>query len=111
MQMLVCLENDCRTYREVIAAGIQIYSDAKVWVNGQQVAFIHEVRRRDVLRGSRYCSCSNEFPVAEYFIERTFSWLSKNRRTSRDYERLCASAEAFIYVAMSRLMVRRLARS
>jgi hypothetical protein len=72
MQMLVCLENDCRTYREVIAAGIQIYSDAKVWVNGQQVAFIHEVRRRDVLRGSRYCNCSNEFPVAEYFMNVPF---------------------------------------
>jgi hypothetical protein len=31
--------------------------------------------------------------------------LSQNRRTSRDYERLCATGEAFIYVAMSRLMV------
>jgi hypothetical protein len=28
----------------------------------------------------------------------------------RDYERLCASAEAFVYAAMIRLMVRRLAR-
>jgi putative transposase len=46
-----------------------------------------------------------------WVVERTFSWLSQNRRTSRDYERLCASGEAFIYVAMSRLMVRRLARS
>jgi putative transposase len=46
-----------------------------------------------------------------WVVERTFSWLSQKRRTSRDYERLCASGEAFIYVAMSRLMVRRLARS
>jgi putative transposase len=46
-----------------------------------------------------------------WVVERTFSWLSQNRRTSRDYERLCATGEAFIYVAMSRLMVRRLARS
>jgi hypothetical protein len=30
---------------------------------------------------------------------------------SKDYERLPESAEAFVYVAMSRLMVRRLARS
>ena len=37
-----------------------------------------------------------------------FSGLSQNRRTSRDYERLCATGEAFIYVAMSRSMVRRL---
>jgi hypothetical protein len=29
----------------------------------------------------------------------------------RDYERLCASAEAFIYAAMIRLMVRRLVRA
>jgi putative transposase len=36
-----------------------------------------------------------------WVVERTFSWLSQNRRTSRDYERLCASGEAFIYVAMS----------
>jgi putative transposase len=43
--------------------------------------------------------------------ERTISWLSQNRRMSRDYERSCATGEAFIYVAMSRLMVRRLARS
>ncbi len=47
-----------------------------------------------------------------WVVERTFSWLFQNRRTSRDYERLCAaSGETFIYVAMCRLMVRRLARS
>jgi putative transposase len=44
-------------------------------------------------------------------VERTFSWLGQNRRMSKDYERLCASAEAFIYAAMIRLMVRRLARA
>jgi putative transposase len=46
-----------------------------------------------------------------WVVERTFSWLSQNRRMSRDYERLCATSEAFIYVAMTRLMVRRLARA
>jgi putative transposase len=45
-----------------------------------------------------------------WVVERTFSWLSQNRRTSRDYERLWATGEALIYVAMNRLMVRRLAR-
>jgi putative transposase len=44
-----------------------------------------------------------------WVVERSFSWLSQNRRMSKDYERLCASAEAFIYAAMIRLMVRRLA--
>jgi putative transposase len=45
-----------------------------------------------------------------WVVERTFSWLGQNRRLSKDYERLCASAEAFVYAAMIRLMVRRLAR-
>lgn len=46
-----------------------------------------------------------------WVVERTFSWLSQNRKMSKDYERLCATAEAFVYVAMTRLMVRRLARA
>jgi DDE family transposase len=46
-----------------------------------------------------------------WVVERTFSWLGQNRRMNNDYERLPESAEAFIYLAMSRLMVRRLARA
>jgi putative transposase len=46
-----------------------------------------------------------------WVVERTFSWIDQNRRMSKDYERLCASGEAFVYAAMSRLMLRRLARS
>lgn len=46
-----------------------------------------------------------------WVIERTFAWLSRHRRLARDYERLAESAEAFIYVAMIRLGLRRLARS
>jgi putative transposase len=46
-----------------------------------------------------------------WVVERTFSWLGQNRRMSKDYERLPESSEAFVYVAMTRLMVRRLART
>jgi putative transposase len=42
---------------------------------------------------------------------RTFAWLGLSRRFSKDYERLPETAEAMIYGAMSRLMVRRLARA
>jgi putative transposase len=51
------------------------------------------------------------FLPKRWIVERTFSWLGQNRRMSKDYERLPESGEAFIYVAMSRLMVRRLVRS
>ena len=46
-----------------------------------------------------------------WVVERSFGWICHNRRMSKDYERLCASGEAFVYAAMSRLMVRRLART
>jgi putative transposase len=46
-----------------------------------------------------------------WVVERTSSWIDQNRRMSKDYERLPETGEAFVYVAMSRLMARRLARS
>lgn len=45
-----------------------------------------------------------------WVIERTNAWLSRHRRLARDYERLTDTAEAFIYVAMFRISLRRLAR-
>ena len=43
-------------------------------------------------------------------VERTIAWIDQSRRMSKDYKRLCASGEAFVYAAMIRLMTRRLAR-
>ena len=43
-----------------------------------------------------------------WVVERTFAWISKHRRTTRDYERLPASHEAMILWAMIALMTRRL---
>jgi len=51
------------------------------------------------------------FLAKRWIVERTFSWIGQNRRMSKDYERLCETSEAFILVAMSRLMARRLARA
>ena len=46
-----------------------------------------------------------------WVVERSFAWIGRNRRMSKDYERLPATSEAVIYVALTRLMVRRLARA
>ena len=45
-----------------------------------------------------------------WVVERTFAWISKHRRTVRDYETLPASHEAMILWAMIALMARRLAQ-
>ena len=45
-----------------------------------------------------------------WVVERTFAWLGRYRRLSKDYEYLCETSEALIYLAMTRLMMRRLAR-
>jgi transposase len=45
-----------------------------------------------------------------WVVERTLAWISKHRRTTRDYERLPASHEAMVLWAMIALMARRLAR-
>jgi putative transposase len=37
-----------------------------------------------------------------WIVERTFAWITRNRRLARDYERLAQSSEAFIYLAMIR---------
>ncbi len=44
-----------------------------------------------------------------WVVERTFGWLGRWRRTSKDYEYLPATAECVIYLTMIRVMLRRLA--
>ena len=41
--------------------------------------------------------------------QRTFAWISRNRRLARDFERYATTATAFIRLAMIRIMLRRLA--
>jgi putative transposase len=45
-----------------------------------------------------------------WIVERTFSWLSRNRRMSKDYERKVQTSETLIELAMIRLLVARLGR-
>jgi putative transposase len=44
-----------------------------------------------------------------WVVERTFSWLGRNRRLSKDYEEFAETTESWIYLAMIRLMLTRLA--
>ena len=43
-----------------------------------------------------------------WVVERTFAWLSFNRRLSKDYEKHTQNSESMIYLAMIQLMLKRL---
>jgi putative transposase len=43
-----------------------------------------------------------------WIVERTFAWLNRQRRLSKDYEHLPETSEGFIYAAMIRLMLKKL---
>ena len=68
-------------------------------------------RRRIALTAVRPPEGQRGFQVLprRWVVERTFAWLCQSRRLTKDYERLCETSEALIYVAMTRLMLRRLA--
>jgi putative transposase len=84
----------------------------RVWVDGgyrgQLLAWVAACFRfclEPVLRTSEQA-----FVVLprRWVVERTFAWFGYNRRLSRDYERLEQTSETMIYLAMTRLMLRRL---
>lgn len=49
------------------------------------------------------------FLAKRWVVERTFGWLMHCRHLVRDYERLPEISETFIYIAMIRILPRRLA--
>jgi transposase len=62
--------------------------------------------------GSRALELSTQgFQVLQWrwIVERTFGWLNRSRRLSKDFEALPETTEAWIRIAMIQLMIRRLA--
>jgi putative transposase len=45
-----------------------------------------------------------------WIVERTFAWISRNRRLARDYERYDTNVAAFVHLAMIRIMLKRLTK-
>lgn len=72
------------------------------WAKTQLNIVVEIVKRTDDKKGFKVLP-------RRWVVERTFAWLVTNRRLARDYERLTATAEAMITVAMIRLMTIRLA--
>lgn len=94
------------------AAGIRL---KKVWADFAYRGLAHWAGwpfRAAVAVVTRAAGQRGFAPLARrWVVERTFAWLMKYRRLRADYERTCPSSEAFIYVAMTHVMLRRLHRS
>ena|SRR5580692_5446833 len=83
-----------------------------IWADGGYSGSLVEWARR-------MCRCTLEivkrsdlhaFKVLprRWVVERTFGWLGRSRRLSRDYERQAETGETMVYITMIRLMLRRL---
>lgn len=73
------------------------------WVKATCQAVLEIVKRSDDLKGFKLLP-------RRWVVERTFGWLNRYRRLSKNYERLPHSSEAMVNIAMIRLMLARLSR-
>ena len=75
-----------------------------VWVFAMVGWVFEVVKRSDDVKGFKLLP-------RRWVVERTFAWLGRYRRLSKDYEELPQTSEAMIYAAMVNLMLTRLARN
>ena len=79
------------------------YSGAELldWVSFQFECVLEVVRRKKGIRGFHVLP-------RRWVVERTFAWLVRSRRLSKDYERKPTSSEAQVYLASGRLLLRQI---
>jgi len=66
--------------------------------------------RQEVIGGIRAKGLGFQVEPKRWIVERTFAWLGRYRRLSKDYEYLPTTSEAMIYLSMTRLMLKRIVR-
>lgn len=94
----------------------RIWAWADANYRGELIAWVENLRhgpgRRRIQLEIVAKSEAGQFVVLpkRWIVERTFGWLGRSRRLSKDYEGLCETGEAWILIAMIHLMTKRLAR-
>jgi len=84
----------------------------KMWADSRYASLVEVMKRRfgcelEIVKRSPEAKGFVIQPH-RWIVERTFGWLGRYRRLSKEYEEQLQSSEAMIYLAMSHLMIRRL---
>ncbi len=100
-QVLDRLQDDCPRLRVVWADGGYQGAHLETWVQAQGTWQLDIVRRDPAVKG---------FAVLpkRWIVERTFAWLGRHRRLSKDYEGRLDTSEAWIHIASARRMLKQL---
>ena len=81
-----------------------------IWADGAYISIVDTVRQQFgwVLTIVRRSDERNSFQVLphRWVVERTFGWLGRYRRLSRDFEHTVSSSEAMTYIASIRRMLK-----
>ena len=96
------MRGTCKKLRKVWVDGTYRGVEWTTWVKEQYTRVLESVTRVEGQKG---------FAVLphRWVVARTLAWLNQCRRLSKDYEGLPTTSETFVYVAMTRLMLKRLA--
>ena len=71
------------------------------WVNQQFECILSVVKKKKGTRGFHVLP-------RRWVVERTFAWLGRSRRLSKDYERKPTSSKSQVYIASARLLLRQI---
>lgn len=86
-----------------------------IWGDGGYAGKLVEWTKKEIRRTLEIVKRNDDvtgFAVLpkRWIVERTFAWLGRYRRLSKDYEQLTENSESMIHIAMINLMSKRLAR-
>ena len=81
-----------------------------IWADGAYVSIVEETRKQfgwilDIVRRSDKAKGFEVLPH-RWIVERTFGWLGRYRRLSRDFEHTVSSSESVVYIASIRRMLK-----
>lgn len=91
------------TVKKIWADGAYSGTELMAWVKAQFDCALEVVKKEKAGKGFQVIP-------RRWVVERTLAWLSRYRRLNRDYERNPKSSESRVYIASSRLILRRLCR-